>query len=250
MGDNHTYSRSEISKILSEALEIQTQKNTTEEKEGLTENELLAIAEEVGINRDSLSLALINYNSQNGLSFDWLKGSSKIELTSAFEGELSEEEWDDLMQEIRIITGEIGENSSGKNYELRQTMNELGFRHISLTPKNGETKFHYISNWSAINLVSSIFLFVVMFAATLITLKSVGIPKNIFMLFAPLGGLLGIIFNRFIIKRVFEKEKSRSQKIIDAISSSMRKLKKQDIKIPEDVYSNNSEKVQNKKTKS
>ncbi|MEX0721732.1 MAG: hypothetical protein WD059_13750 [Balneolaceae bacterium] len=58
MSDPKVYSRSDISKILSKASEIQTRKDLYSDQQGLNKAELLHIAEEVGIDKDVLIQAL------------------------------------------------------------------------------------------------------------------------------------------------------------------------------------------------
>ena len=61
MSDN-IYSKSEISKILKTASEIQTRKDLYGNKDGLDEHELIELAKEVGIDRESLLEALDKHN--------------------------------------------------------------------------------------------------------------------------------------------------------------------------------------------
>lgn len=141
----HLFSKKEISEILKKASEIQTQKDLYGDKEGLTENELIALANEVGIEKDSLLEAI----QQNDVpefenKFDWLKGTVTVQDVRLVDGKVNKENWDRIIREIRRTTGGIGEtNIQGNTFEWMQRFKDIGTRHISLTTEHG--RMHYSS---------------------------------------------------------------------------------------------------------
>ncbi len=231
------YSKKELSKILALASEIQNQKDITKGEEGLSEEELLGIAREVGIDQETLLMAINRFKShQHKSPFSWIKGTTSLQSGTTFEGELTEEQWEELLEELIQITGEMGESSSSRNkFELKQTMGEIGSRYISFSSKNGKTKFSYLSNWTAINLLSSVFSFVIGFAIALIALKESGLAKGLYMALSPFGGFLAVGLSRFFLKRFFNKEQDKLQKIIEAASSALEEGNKPQIFIEEDT---------------
>jgi hypothetical protein len=223
MGNNHIYSKKEISKILKKASEIQTQKDLYGDKDGLSEQEILELAKEVGIDRTSLLEAIHTHDKPDfNQEFKWSNATSKIQDVAFVEGEITAEQWEDVIQEIRKVTGGIGKSGRvGKSFEWEQRKKEFGYKHISLTPKDGRTKIQYVHNWTAMKIpllflpafLGSVFL--------LVTLKGMGFPKPTAVLYAPLGGLVAITGGLTYLKYHFNKEKNRLNNMMKAISKKI-----------------------------
>lgn len=80
MDNNRTFSKEEISKILAKASKIQAGKDLYGDQPGLTEEELVHIAEEVGIDRDSLLEAIQSPDMPElDSTFNWITASHKIQ---------------------------------------------------------------------------------------------------------------------------------------------------------------------------
>lgn len=241
MSEHQIFSKTEISKILSKASEIQTQKDLYGDREGLTELELITLANEVGIDKSSLLEALEKIDDPDlDKPFNWLKGSSKIQKITTVQGEVSEAQWDNIVQEIRKINGGIGKlTHTGSSFEWEQRMQEIGYKHISFTPQNGNTKIQYVSSWGPLKFLTLFmgsFLFGVI---SLIALKGIGLPKEIAVLFSPFGGLIGYSAGILFLKSRYQKEKGKLNRIIDSISRKIRTTNSssQSIKIEEkDIY--------------
>src|SRR5690554_2551020 len=154
MADSRIHNRKEISTILAKASEIQL-KHPREDETGLTEAELIHIATEAGINKDALQQALVSFENDDAeKKFSWLKGTSKIQKTSTINSDFTEDDWMNIVQEIRRITGGIGKiDKVGASYEWEQRRRDIGYKHISLTPKNGKTKIQYVYNWSGLRII-------------------------------------------------------------------------------------------------
>lgn len=57
-------------------------------------------------------------------------------------GEISDDTWEEMMLVVRRTLHGIGETSKqGSTYGWQQQFKNIGFRHISLTPKNGYTVY-------------------------------------------------------------------------------------------------------------
>ena len=123
MSDSKTYSKKEISKVLTKASEIQVKKDLYEDQETLSEEDLIHIAEEVGISREALqeALAKIGEPDLDEQSYSLVKGTSRIQDVSSVKGVIDKEQWEDLVLEIRKITGGIGKvKKTGNTYEWEQ----------------------------------------------------------------------------------------------------------------------------------
>jgi len=253
MSDNHIYSKKEISKILNKASQIQTQKDLYGDQDGLTEKEILDLANEVGIDTESLLEAIQTYEKPEfDQKFKMSEITSKIQDVAYVDGEMTPELWDDVIHEIRKVTGGIGKSSQkGKSFEWEQRRKEFGYKHISLSPQNGKTKIQYVHNWTSLKfmiLFMSVFLGSVFM---LVLLKGLGMPKFTAVLYAPIGGLTAFLGSSTFLKYHFSKEKRRLKNIINAISKKLRSSNNSSIRIEdEEVYSNleNTSKSKSKTT--
>ncbi|XWN37952.1 MAG: hypothetical protein ROO71_03270 [Balneola sp.] len=252
MGNNHIYTKKEISKILKKASEIQTQKDLYGDKDGLSEQEILELANEVGIDRASL-LEAIHIHDKPGFDqeFIWTKATSKIQEVTYIDGEMPSDLWEDVVQEIRKITGGIGKSTQiGNSFEWEQRR-EMGYKHISLTPKDGKTKIQYVHNWSALKIP---FLFLPAFMGSvilLVALKGLGMPKSTAVMFAPIGGLAAFTGGLVYLRYHFDKQKNRLKSMINSLSKKINSPNTPKIKIEdEEIYNDMSETKQNQRIKS
>lgn len=235
MSNERTFSKKEISKILNKASEIQTQKDLYGDREGLNEQELVDLAKEVGIDKSSLLEALEKINEPDlDKSFNWIKGTAKVQQITTVEGEISEEHWDEVVQEIRRINGGIGKLiRTSSSFEWEQRMQEIGYKHISFTPQKGKTKIQSVSSWGPLRFLILFMSSFMAGAALLVFLKGVGIPKSTSVLFSPLGGLAGYSLGILFLKSRFNKEKEKLKRIVAAVSNKIRGFKTPSIEIEE-----------------
>jgi hypothetical protein len=251
MGDNHIYSKKEISKILTKASEIQTQKDLYGDRDGLTEQEILDLANEVGIDKASLLEAMHTFDEPElDQNFKWSNITSKIQEVAYVDGEMSPELWDDVIHEIRKVTGGIGKSSqTGKSFEWEQRRNEFGYKHISLSPENGKTKVQYVHNWTSLKFLALFMSFFLGSVFTLVLLKGLGLPKFTAVLYAPLGGLTAFLGSLTFLKYHFSKEKRRLKNMINAISRKITSSSAPEITIEDEEVYSNQENTSDSKTK-
>ncbi len=225
MSNNQIYSKKEISKILSRASEIQQRKDLYGDKDGLTESELLELAAEVGIDKDSLLEALENVKLPNAKNeFNWLKGTATVQDIQLMEGEVTNENWDQIIREIRRTTGGVGESAKqGNSFEWMQRFKEIGFRHISFTPEKGKTKVQYAYKWNGIKFMTGFFSFMFAFAIAVISLEGFTIPKALVLAISLAVGGVGSYFNRFLLKSYFERRKATMYRVMDGIRAELKK---------------------------
>ncbi len=252
MGNNHIYTKKEISKILKKASEIQTQKDLYGDRDGLSEQEILELANEVGIDKTSILEAIhIHDKPDFDQEFIWTKATSKIQEVTYIDGEMPSDLWEDVVQEIRKITGGIGKSTQiGNSFEWEQRR-EMGYKHISLTPKDGKTKIQYVHNWSALKIP---FLFLPAFMGSvilLVALKGLGMPKSTAVMFAPIGGLAAFTGGLVYLRHHFDKQKNRLKSMINSLSKKINSPNTSKIKIEdEEIYNDMSETKQNQRIKS
>jgi uncharacterized protein (UPF0248 family) len=225
MDPNRTFSKEEISKILALASKIQNQKDLNQDEMALSVEDLRHIAAEVGIDRESLNQAIDTASSADSdATFRWFRQSSTILDDLTLTGELTEEAWEDVVQEIRRITGYIGKPGKvGKAFEWEQPESDTGVeKHLSLSPKNGKTRIRYIAKWYAVEVIAvgSSMLFGAGLGILLFELLQLSGAS--FLILPFLGVLSGFGLSRLIMKRYFEKQKSQYAQIVAAIKKRLR----------------------------
>lgn len=241
MSNNHTYSRKEITRILKKASEIQTEKDLYGDKDGLSENELLELAAETGIDKASLLEALEAFDSPEfDKKFKLSKLTSKIQDIAYVKGQISDENWEEIIHEIRKVTGGIGKTTVTKNsYEWEQRK-EFGYKHISLFQNKEKVKVQYVSNWKRQKFTS---LGIPTFFGSILLLfllEALGLPKATTFTFAPLGGIVGLIIGISFIKQKFKSEMNKTKTLISSISKQIQKSSPQISIEDEDVYKDES----------
>ena len=219
MSSRKIYSRKEISRILNRASEIQIQREIHGDRDGLSEKELLQLADEAGIDAEAMLEAIYTMDDPNFKNtFSWWNGTSKVQIAKTVKGEVNDENWGDLIKQMRKATGGIGTDSkSGNSYEWEQQTKDIGYRHISLTPKEGKTTIQYVSNWSGIKFISSFFGFLIPFMITANSFYGSDTSMVIAALTSAIAGLTGIFGVRIFLKSYFEKQKKQLSNIIKAL---------------------------------
>lgn len=244
MEDNQLYNEEEIVKILKNASQIQTQEELSIKKEGISKKELFEIAEEIGIDKNSLEEAILkNEFSEKTPFYNWLKGTSTIHLTNIIDGEVSKKNWDELMPEIRNLLHSMGQDSiQKKSFEWNSQVKDIGYKHISLAPYKGKTKIRFSSGWKGLTFIVSFFSFLIPFMITSISFDGSTVPFAIVALIASIVGTGGIMTTRLYLKSYFEKQlrlfKNISKKLEEKLSKSN---SEQRIVIEDDTYNSENE---------
>jgi len=224
MSVNRQFSKTEISKILSKASEIQTQKDLYGSQEGLSTQELIELAKEVGIDKNSLLEAIERHQEPvQEKEFNWLTGTSKLLESHTFTGEITDNTWEEIVREIRKVTAGIGHVSKvGSAFEWEQRRRELGYKHISLTPENGKTTVQMVSHWSRIKVMATAFPILGTLILFILFSKSLGYEPNVGVLL-PFAGLFGFGISRVILKSYFNKQKNQLKQIFQSIGKKLGK---------------------------
>lgn len=242
MESKRTFSKEEISKIIAKASKIQARKDLYGNDHSLTTEELEHIAEEVGIDKDSLYEAIETpYFPELDSKFRWFQSSSTIQDIQTVDGEINEDLWEEVVQDIRRITEGIGKpNKVGKNFEWEQRIKEVGYKHLSFIPKKGGTQIQFVSKWSALELILSVVPFFIGAGLAGILLDGTNFPDFVYFIIPLFGGLTGAGVMRFYLKKYFEKQKTQFNRIVTATAKRLRPGMKPKIQIEEEIRGHNS----------
>jgi hypothetical protein len=138
---NRRYTDDEVSQILRIALDDGGAHGAT--RDGLSLDELVDVAGETGIDAASIRQAAERLDSvevqSRGPGLFGVRGFTEMERT--VEGEITDDTWDDVVQEVRSSFGVSGGETQalGKTREW-QYGSELTRLHMSFKPENGRTK--------------------------------------------------------------------------------------------------------------
>lgn len=241
MNMDQTYSRKEIQSILKKASEIQTQKDLYGDREGLSHQELLELAKEVGIDRESMEAALedMEVNKLTG-QYNWFSGTSSIQSITSVDAEFDTEHWEEVVQEIRKVTGGIGKiTQNNSSYEWEQRRSDIGYKHLTLTPKNGKTRLQMVSSWNALRTMAG-FMGSFIGAILILVIFKEAFSKQIGLMFAPAGGFAGFLLSRVFLKAYYVKQKQQVSRLIQGLSKKIKSLNKHTLDIEEkDIYEHN-----------
>ena len=113
MSDEHAprrhFSEKEISRVLKRATELQEASKTTDPT-GLTFEELQQIAVEAGIDAKYIAAAITEQEQEGDVDeqFYWLGAPTSVERVRVVAGEVSDEQWEEMVAEIRSTFGLVG----------------------------------------------------------------------------------------------------------------------------------------------
>lgn len=217
------YNKEQFSKIIAKASEIQTAQEMNDEEQGLSESEIIEIAEEIGISKESVLQAFQNLQDPKltDQTYSLWKGTSKIQHVDIVNGGFTEEQWEELVLEIRKITGGIGKiRKTGNTYEWEQRKTDFGYKHFSLTPSKDKTKIQMVSSWGPFKLITGFLGFFFVFILTLLVVKTLTY-KELALMVAPIAGLGGFAMSRFYLKYYFRKQQTMLKNLSDTLQKKI-----------------------------
>jgi hypothetical protein len=136
------YSEKEISAILKRATELQASGGQSDlPGHGISITELEQIAAGAGIDPRHVRAAAaeLDRGDETGQGFSLWGGPMAVEVGRTVEGELSDEQWERMVQESRRLVGTAGMVSQlGKSLEWT-TKEELSQTQLTVSPREGQT---------------------------------------------------------------------------------------------------------------
>jgi len=210
------FSEKEISRVLRRATEMQEGAQTTDPT-GLTYEELRQIAAEAGIDPQYLSAAVASLDQVEDTEapFHWLGAPIAVNLERVVAGEVSEEQWERMVGEIRTAFSLVG--ASGQVGRSREWTHDSKDRQaqVTVTSREGQTKIRIFAKYPQIA------------AVTFIPALSMGIPIALGVLgnmdppqlpvgIAVLVGVLGTLFIalRFLFAQVMRGKERKAKDLI------------------------------------
>ena len=235
MSDQESFSKEDVGKIFSEASRIQVEKDLGLNQKGLNVDDLIQVASELGIDPDSLLQAISNKNYELDQEYSWLKGTAEIQQIFTIDGQFKEEHLSSIIRELKMITGKKGTtHTTGTTFEWSNEENEVGHIHVALSNNGEKAQLQMLSSWKSLKLLGNVLSVMAGSLLILISFKEL-YWKELAMLVAPLGGLLGFTINRFFMNRYFKKQKIRLKKIAQAVRAIITPAQSPSIFVDEDT---------------
>lgn len=195
------YSDDEVSAILRLAMEG-TSSDAELSHDGMSLDELLKVASEAGFDQDQIRTAAERLDTVETSSkkFDLLGCRPYTELVRVVDGEVTSENWDELVAEFRsAFQGPTGKASElGKSREWYAATELTGLQ-VSLKPENGRTKMKARLTAMAVPVMGyGVVTFMMGMTAIVVGKKSdliatLGLPLSLLIGFVALLGALGVM---------------------------------------------------------
>lgn len=190
MSDDRTshrlYTEREIGALLRRASELQAE-GSVSDKSGLTLAEIEQVAAEAGIDpRYVRSAATESLRPENpGTRSSILGGPLALEEERVFHGEVTLEQWEDIVQEIRRTFGRSGVATQlGTTLEWSTSPEEA---HVSLSPRNGRTRVQITQQHGGVAFLCYFFGTLAAVFGTGMSLSMFGWPSSVELALSGVG---------------------------------------------------------------
>ena len=141
--------------------------------------EILELSREFGISREALERAAATVSRGDR---EVNHRSTGLEFVQTFEGELTDEAWEEILLALRRkinLSGSV--ESRGNTREWRASLSEWESYHLTATSSNGETKVRLSHGFLGMILFASMITFVLAPAILMTGLKAAGISSELLM---------------------------------------------------------------------
>ncbi|MDI9637416.1 hypothetical protein QPK87_10870 [Kamptonema cortianum] len=179
MPNQRKFSEDEVREIVRLASEADITRIKGDASADLSLEEILKLSNEFGISREALERAVATV----------LRGdrevnhrSTGLEFVQTFEGDLTDEAWEEILLALRRkinLSGSV--ESRGNTREWRASLSEWESYHLTATSANGETKVRLSHGFLGMMLFASMITFILAPAILMTGLMAAGISSEILM---------------------------------------------------------------------
>jgi hypothetical protein len=211
------YSEKEIGDLLKRATELQGAEGGTD-KPGLSLDEVTQIAAEMGIDPGFLQAAAREHAAGTAPGgFELWGAPPVIELTREFAGTVTQERWEEIVEDTRRAFGAAGNvTQRGAVYEWKAGAERDGYQaRLTLSTKDGKTKAHLVSNRRAEAGVLFVSLGVLVALLTFLTFTIAGL--GVFSSFGVAAASLLVfwVMARFAFRSYSGKKRRTFEALLD-----------------------------------
>ena len=219
MSDEHEprklFSEKQISTILRRATEMQEASMTTDPT-GLTFEELQQIAVEAGIDAKYIAAAITEQEQEGDVDerFYWLGAPTSIERERVVAGEVSDEQWEEMVAEIRSTFGLVGASGQvGRSREWTHDSKEQQAQ-VTVTSREGQTKIRLFARYPQLAALAFIPGMTMGILIPIFLIEGLGLPAapGVFVFIAVMATLfMGL---RFLYSRLARGKQRKAQQLL------------------------------------
>ncbi len=219
MSDEHEphklFSEKQISTILRRATEMQEASKTTDPT-GLTFEELQQIAVEAGIDAKYIAAAITEQEQEGDVDerFYWIGAPTSIERERVVAGEVADEQWEEMVAEIRSTFGLVGASGQvGRSREWTHDSKEQQAQ-VTVTSREGQTKIRLFARYPQLAALAFIPAMNMGILIPILLINSLGLPAapGVFVFIAVMATLfMGL---RFLFSHLIRGKQRKAQQLL------------------------------------
>ena len=215
----------EVALILREASEVQEQGRGTSAAGGLTLPQLKEIAAEVGLDPAHIEAAALRIERRRPAAPSPVLGTPATpEFTRDLPGELSQEDFAELVTTIRRVLGRRGITEAQLGALEWRAQDAVGGRYVSVLPRGGRTRIHVFANFR--DALFSVFVGggAAVLAGVAVILGATGVLDGLGPGVIPLSALIAFPVVRAFWRVRYRKETEAMAELAEALDEQVREL--------------------------
>ncbi len=174
-GNRRRYNEKEVGRIIKRATDLQESEGRANLLDrGASIGDIEQIAAEVGVDPRYIRRAVLEIDRGDDRAEEksLLAGSVPVEIERVIEGEVTDEQWEMIVQEIRRAQGQLGEiGKLGNSLEWTHKREDATHTQVTLSPRDGQTKIQINYNSEGGAYVSYLVTFLVSALMSLVLMK-------------------------------------------------------------------------------
>ncbi len=221
--EDRRYSDGEFALILRRAFELEERRAGAGPGDGLTLQEIRAVAAEMGLDPASVERAAALLPAAGaGMAVRLFGGPSLYQMEYTATGEMPRDELPRVVDAIRRVTGHQGRVSEVLGSLEWETLAEVSQIHVTVSPRDGRTAVRILANRGG----AGVLLYFVSGVVGLISFGIIGAitePTTVVGIGSLVGGCLGGAFvtARTIFKSTTKRFRSKLRDLMDATSRAV-----------------------------
>lgn len=232
------YNRQEISSILAKASELEVSRKGADYSEGLSKDELMKLAAEVGVSIKSMEDAIQSLKTPAfSHSYNWISGTARLENIQQLDTRFTPEFKAAALQHLQESENEIGNTDLKSGMLVWKSQKEMRFTSLKFVEEDNKVRVEYSSNWMPLKIISSVFPAMVLFILTVALTKEMGLAIPVSLLAGLGGAFVGVMGARVWLKFYFNNQKNRMINMLNKLQGLKHKTASGSITIEEYSYS-------------
>ena len=221
--EDRRYSESEFALILRRAFEIEERRTGGELRDGLTLQDIRAVASEMGLHPASVerAAALLPAAAEGTLARVF-GGPSLYQMEYTATGEISKVGLPRVVDAIRRVTGHQGNVTEVLGSLEWQTVAEVSQIHVTVSPREGQTAVRVLANRGSTGVLTYLGPGLAGFLSIAI-IGAITEPTTVVGITSLMGGCLGgaFLISRTIFKSTTKRFRSKLRDLMDATSRAV-----------------------------